>query len=77
LNSGQLARITSTDLAELVASRRRIAELETELEVHRSAAELLKEVVPPKDRYAAIKTMAAKGVPVNVSSRVLNVSVSG
>jgi transposase-like protein len=31
-----------------------------ELEAHRRAAELLKEVVPPKDRYAVIKTMARR-----------------
>jgi transposase InsO family protein len=51
--------------------------LETELEVHRRAAELLKEVVPPKGRYAVIKTMAAEGLPVNLCCRVLHVSVSG
>ena len=38
----------TSGLAELVAARRRIAELETELEVHRRAAQLLMEVVPPK-----------------------------
>jgi transposase InsO family protein len=77
IDTGQMPGVTSTDLAELVAARRRIAELETELAVHRRAAELLKEVVPPKARYAAIKTMAAEGLPVEVCCRVLNVSVSG
>jgi putative transposase len=77
IDTGQLPGVTSTDLAELVAARRRITELETELEVHRRAAELLKEVVPPKGRYAVIKTMAAEGLPVNLCCRVLHVSVSG
>lgn len=77
IDSGQLPGVTSTDQAELVAARRRIAELETELTIHRRAAELLKEAVPPKGRYAAIATMAAEGLPVEVCCRVLDVSVSG
>jgi putative transposase len=77
IDTGQLPGITSTDQAELVAARRRIAELETELAIHRRAAELLKEAVPPKDRYAAIKVMAAEGLPVEVCCRVTDVSVFG
>ena len=49
IDSGQLPGITSSDHAELVAARRRIAELEAELAIHRRAAELLGDVVPPKD----------------------------
>jgi transposase len=48
IDSGQLPGISSTDHAELVAARRRIAELEAEVEIHRRAAELLKQVVVPK-----------------------------
>ncbi|BCJ70426.1 hypothetical protein GCM10009779_34250 [Polymorphospora rubra] len=77
IDTGQMPGVTSADQAELVAARRRIAELETELAVHRRAAELLKEVVPPKDRYAVIKRMAAEGLPVEVCCRVLRVSASG
>jgi hypothetical protein len=40
--------MTSSDHAELVAARKRIAELENELAIHRRAAELLGDVVPPK-----------------------------
>jgi hypothetical protein len=40
--------MTSTDHAELVAARKRIAELEYELAIHRRAAELLDDVVSPK-----------------------------
>ncbi|MPZ25920.1 MAG: transposase [Micromonosporaceae bacterium] len=43
IDTGQLPGTTSREAAELVAARRRIAELETELAVHRRAAELLKE----------------------------------
>src|SRR5438067_10659763 len=48
IDTGQLPGISSSDHAELVAARRRIAELETELAIHRRASELLKEAVPPK-----------------------------
>jgi len=40
--------LTSGEKAELVAARRRIAELETELRATRRAIELVREVVPPK-----------------------------
>jgi transposase-like protein len=40
--------LTSTEKGELVAAKRRIAELETELRAIRRAMELVREVVPPK-----------------------------
>ena len=40
IDSGQIPGMTSTDHAELVAARKRIAELENELAIHRRAAEL-------------------------------------
>jgi transposase-like protein len=49
IDTGQLPGSTSADNAELVAARRRIAELEAEVAVHRRAAELLKESSSPKD----------------------------
>ncbi|MFF2935246.1 hypothetical protein [Streptomyces mirabilis] len=39
---------TSSDLSELAAARKRIAELEADLAIHRRAAELLGEVTSPK-----------------------------
>ena len=48
IDTGQMPGITSSDQAELVTARRRIAELETELAIHRQATELLGRVVPPK-----------------------------
>jgi hypothetical protein len=77
INTGRLPDVTSTDHAELTAARRRIAELETELEIHRRATGLLKAVVPPKSRYAAIQAMAADGLTTEACCRVLEVSVSG
>ena len=48
IDTGQMPGVTSSEAAELVAARKRIAELETELAIHRRAAELLGDVVPPK-----------------------------
>ncbi|MBB2747069.1 UNVERIFIED_ORG: transposase-like protein [Microbispora rosea subsp. rosea] len=48
IDAGLEPGITSSDLAELVAARRRIADLETELAVTRRANELLREVASPK-----------------------------
>ncbi|WP_405593994.1 transposase [Streptomyces sp. NBC_01410] len=48
VDTGQLPGTTSSGLSELAAARRRIAELEAELAIHRRAAELLGEVTSPK-----------------------------
>ena len=49
IDRGLVPGLTSAEQAELTAARRRIAELEAELAVHRRASELLGKVVPPKD----------------------------
>jgi transposase-like protein len=48
IDAGLRPGVTSSDNAELVAARRRIAQLESELAVARRAGELLREAVPPK-----------------------------
>jgi transposase len=48
IDQGELPGLSSEEREELRVARRRIRELETELEVHRRAAELLKEAVRPK-----------------------------
>ena len=48
IDRGEVPGVSRVELAELVAARRRIRELEVEPLIHRRAAELLKEVVPPK-----------------------------
>jgi transposase len=48
IDAGLRPGVTSSDNAELLAARRRIAQLESELAVARRAAELLREAVPPK-----------------------------
>src|SRR4051812_29467987 len=49
IDRGELPGLSSEEREELRAARLRIRELETELAVHRRAAELLKEEVRPKD----------------------------
>ena len=48
IDRGELPGLSSAEREELRAARRRIRELETEVEVHRRASELLKESVRPK-----------------------------
>src|SRR3954452_168156 len=48
IDQGELPGLSSEEREELLVARRRIRELETELAVHRRAAELLKEEVRPK-----------------------------
>lgn len=48
IDAGLPPGLTSAEKAELTAAKRRIAELEAELAVHRRASELLGKVVPPK-----------------------------
>jgi transposase len=49
IDTGRAPGIPGGENAELVAARKRIAELEAELAVHRRGAELLDAVVAPKD----------------------------
>ena len=48
IDRGLVAGLTSTERAELAAAKRRIRELEAELEIHRRASELLAERSGPK-----------------------------
>ncbi len=49
IDKGQLPGVTSSEQVELLAARKRIHELETELAVTKRAIELVRGVVPPKD----------------------------
>jgi transposase-like protein len=48
IDKGLQPGLSSLEKAELAAANKRIAELETELAIHRRASELLGKVVPPK-----------------------------
>ena len=48
IDKGLEPGLSSGEQAELAAAKRRIAELETELAIHRRASELIGKVVPPK-----------------------------
>ena len=77
IDKGLKPGLSSPEREELAVARRRISELETELKIARRATELLKDVKPPKVRFAAVKTMAAEGLPVKVACRMLDVSAAG
>jgi putative transposase len=77
IDKGLEPGLSSGERAELLAARRRIAQLESELKIARRAMELLKDVKPPKVRYAAIKVMAAEKLPIQSACRILDVSESG
>ena len=48
IDRGLQRGLSSAEKSELTAAKRRIAELEAELAIHRRASELLGKVVPPK-----------------------------
>ena len=48
IDKGLQPGLSSAERSELTAAKRRIAELEAELAIHRRASELLGKVVPPK-----------------------------
>lgn len=48
IDTGQMPGLTSGEAAELVAARKRIAELEAELAIHRRSSALLAKVVHPR-----------------------------
>ena len=48
IDKGLQPGLSSAERSELTAAKRRIAELEAELAIHRRASELLGTVVPPK-----------------------------
>jgi transposase len=48
IDKGVVAGLSSAEKAELTAAKRKIAELEAELAIHRRASEPLGKVVPPK-----------------------------
>jgi transposase-like protein len=48
IDRGLEAGLSSAERAELAAAKRKIAELEAELAIHRRSTELLGKVVPPK-----------------------------
>ena len=60
IDTGQLPGTTSSENAELMAARRRIAELEAEVAIHRRAARAARRGGVPKRRFEAIAVMASQ-----------------
>ncbi len=68
---------SSSERGELAAARRRIRELETELELVRKAAALFQEGVRSKAKYPVIAELAGQGYSAKLCCRLLGVASSG
>jgi len=79
IDRGPEPGLVSAEREELRAAKRRIRELETEIEVHRRApsCRAAQGDHRPKRRFAAVAVMAQEHRPVGVRCRALGVSVSG
>ncbi|MEU8787426.1 IS3 family transposase [Streptomyces sp. NPDC048637] len=74
VDDGTKPGVTSQEGAELREARRRIKLLEQENEVLRRAAAYLSQAHLPKRIYPLVKELAADGVPVTVTCRVLKLA---
>ncbi|WP_460348106.1 IS3 family transposase [Actinoallomurus acanthiterrae] len=76
--NGGTERLSSAEKKELAELRRRNKQLEMENDIlKRAAAYFARENVLPKLIYSLVRELAADGIPVAVTCRVLNVSKSG
>jgi transposase-like protein len=71
IDSGQGLGLTTTEVNELNAARRRIKHLETELAMHELATELLKATTNPKSPRAVSAVMVARGHSIQRFARIL------
>ncbi|MEV4278652.1 IS3 family transposase [Actinoplanes xinjiangensis] len=74
IDEGAQAGVSRSDSAELREARKRIKLLEQENEVLRRAAAYLSQANLPKRLYPLVSELAADGVPVAVTCRVLNIA---
>jgi putative transposase len=68
---------STSEQGDLVAARRRIRELETELALVKQAAKLFEEGVRPKAIYPVIAELAGQGFSAKRCCRILGVAASG
>ncbi|MET8310760.1 IS3 family transposase [Micromonospora sp. NPDC005173] len=74
IDAGIKPGVSGSDSAELREARKRIKLLEQENEVLRRAAAYLSQANLPKRLYPLVSELAADGVPVAVTCRVLNIA---
>ncbi|MGW5229382.1 IS3 family transposase [Nocardia niigatensis] len=74
IDDGNKPGTTRSESAELRDARRRIRLLEQENEVLRRAAAYLSQAQIPKRLYPLVKELAAEGIPVAVTCRVLQLA---
>src|SRR4051812_36143329 len=66
---------SSSDNAELIAARRRIAEAETEIGGVTAGRRAVEVGGAPKRRFEAIEVMANEGLPVEIAARICGASI--
>ncbi|WP_433731921.1 IS3 family transposase [Actinoplanes sp. CA-051413] len=74
IDEGVKPGVSGTESAELREARKRIKLLEQENEVLRRAAAYLSQANLPKRLYPLVNELAADGIPVAVTCRVLNIA---
>ncbi|KFU75807.1 Transposase and inactivated derivatives [Amycolatopsis lurida] len=78
IDHGERPGLSSTEHADVVAAKRRIRQLETELEVLREASKVYEELKgDPKGAFPVVARLADRGLPVKMACRLLEVSHSG
>ena len=81
IDAGLEAGVTTVELAELTAAKRRIRELETELAIRRRATSLLEEKTGPEGRTRRSKRLPLRGFqsksPVEFSVSRVPATTSG
>jgi transposase-like protein len=69
--------VTSAESAELTAARKRIRALETEVAVLARGERHVEGADRPKRRFEVVAAIVNDGLPIEVTCRVLGVSISG
>jgi putative transposase len=79
IDRGEIEGTSTVESGQLRAARRRITELEAELETVRRASQLFDQgrVVRPKDLFALVETLASEGHGTKRVCRLLRVAPSG
>ncbi|WP_428981403.1 IS3 family transposase [Nocardia brasiliensis] len=77
IDQGLKDGVSRPESEELAAAKRRILDLEEEVEILGKAAAAVEQVVPPKDRYRLVAELHDDGVRVRRACHDLGVSASG
>lgn len=77
IDTGQVPGLSRLEQSELTSTKKRIRKPPNEVALPKRSLELLKAATQPTRRSAAVATMAAEGLPVQASRRLLKVLEAG